>query len=180
MAGVELAYWLGALACHKPAPSDSCVVLLLGTPARADGSPHPVQRQHARAAVSAMKHAGCARLIVSGGAVHTPFVEADVLATLAVQAGVPRERVLPERLARTTWENIRYSAPHMSSFKTLYIVSDSLHTHRGRRYLCNQRPDLCARALPVADYRFGELAAYKWRAAFHELLCFLRDVVMLP
>src|SRR5262249_8023376 len=83
--------------------------LLLGCPAERDGSPSPCQRCRVDAAVREYQRGRVRYLIVSGGAAHTPAVEADVMGDLAEELGVPRERVVRERHALSTWQNARYS-----------------------------------------------------------------------
>ena len=65
-------------------------------------------------------------LIFSGGAVHTPYVEAAVMAEIAVQMGVPREHVFVEDSAEHSVENLYYGY-HLSErmgFKRVLLATD--------------------------------------------------------
>jgi hypothetical protein len=174
----ELAYWLGWLATDRPGASGSCAVLVLGYPARADGSPRAMQRRRVDAAVETMRAAGCGAMIISGGDPHGGAVEADVMGMLARNAGVAPEAIVLERAARNTWENVKLTLPELEKHPALYIVSDSLHAHRGKRYLCKQRPDLCSRARAAGFYRFGDLYALKFPGAAHEAVSVVRDALL--
>jgi uncharacterized SAM-binding protein YcdF (DUF218 family) len=114
----------------------------------------------------------CGTLVLSGGAAHNAFVEADAMAEIARQLGVADDRIVPERRARDTWENVAFSLPVLEGRGALYVVSEALHARRGARYLCEQRPDLCARVQPVA----APLPLW-WKApaAAYELWKWLRD-----
>ncbi|MBI4425836.1 MAG: YdcF family protein [Elusimicrobia bacterium] len=171
----ELAYWVGARACPAPVPSKGCGVLVLGFPARRNGSPHPMQRHRVATAVEVMRRAGCETMVLSGGNPHSPRVEAAVMADLAREAGVPGDRLILEGGSRDTWENIRESLRFVQGWEAIYLVSDGLHAHRAKRYLCRQRPGLCGRARPAARYRFGELYPLKLAGGLHEARLALLD-----
>lgn len=171
----EFAYWAGSRLCAAPRREGSCKVLVLGYPAGRDGQPRAMQSHRVTTAAATMERADCERMILSGGNPHSNTVESDVMEGLAQQAGVPQQKISLERRARNTWENIGYSLPFLEGVETIYIVSDSIHAHRGRRYLCRQRPDLCDRALAVARYRFAEMFFLKFPASLHEGLTRLRD-----
>jgi uncharacterized SAM-binding protein YcdF (DUF218 family) len=88
--------------------------------------------------------------------------------------GVPRENVVLEECARTTWENIAYSIPLIEQALSIEIASNTFHARRARKYLAKQSPLLAAR-LHRADYVPGELvlaklvlALYEWRPSRRE------------
>lgn len=174
----EAVYWAGAKACPSPTPAKSCGVLVLGFPARADGRAHPMQRHRVEAAVCVMRLAGCQAMVLSGGSPHSPHVEAEVMAGLARESGIPEDQIILERSSRNTWENISHSLRTIEAWDAIYLVSDGVHVHRARRYLCRQRPDLCARARPAARYHPGELYGLKWLGALHEASNAARDLLL--
>jgi vancomycin permeability regulator SanA len=71
-------------------------------------------------------------IILSGGAAHNRYVEADVMAQVAESAGVPRDAVFEERQARDTIENIEYSTRimHAHGWDTVEAISSPSHLHR--------------------------------------------------
>jgi uncharacterized SAM-binding protein YcdF (DUF218 family) len=145
-----------AIACNlatNPAPGKSCVVLVLGYPSNNDGTASQVQAMRVATGVQVYRQSHCDRLVFSGAAVKNHIVEAQTMAQLARQAGIPATAIEVETQARTTWENIKFSIPALAKSDQILIASDSLHAHRGRRYLCKQRPDLCDRTFVGVAYR---------------------------
>jgi uncharacterized SAM-binding protein YcdF (DUF218 family) len=122
------------LAHPRPAPVLD-VGLVLGCPADRDGKPSLCQRCRVKTAVRLWQKGTVHNLLFSGGAAHSPDVEADVMGDLAVQRGVPRERVLREPRALTTWQNLRFSVEIMRAhgLRTAFIVSTADHLARARR-----------------------------------------------
>ncbi len=176
-AGPELAYFAGSMAVRKPPLLGICAVVVLGFPTKDDGNPHPIQRFRMETAIRAYLHNDCKRMVISGAAVRNQWVEAETMAKLARAEGIPLKRIVLEKKARNTWENVKFALPHVQSFERIFIVSDALHVHRGRRYLCLQRPDLCERSYRYTQYRLGRQFLLKYFSAFHEGVAFARDMV---
>jgi len=107
--------------------------LVLGCPALPDGTPSPCERCRVKSAVRQYRKSAIDRIIFSGGAAHSPDVEADVMGDLAVRRGVPAERVVRERRALTTWQNIRFSLKLLGAGETVLVISTADHLPRARR-----------------------------------------------
>jgi vancomycin permeability regulator SanA len=109
--------------------------LVLGCPALPDGSPSPCERCRVKSAVRQYRRGSVGKLIFSGGAAHSPFVEADVMGDLAVRRGVPAADVLREGRALTTWQNVRFSLAMMRAhtLSTVLVISTADHLPRARR-----------------------------------------------
>jgi uncharacterized SAM-binding protein YcdF (DUF218 family) len=109
--------------------------LVLGCPADPDGSASPCERCRVKSAVRRYRAGAVDNLIFSGGAAHSPLVEADVMGDLAIRRGVPSERVLRERRALTTWQNLRYSLAILRehALATVLVISTADHLPRARR-----------------------------------------------
>ena len=109
--------------------------LVLGCPADNDGTPSLCQRCRVKSAVRLYRRGVVRRLIFSGGAAHSPFVEADVMADLAVKRGVPAGAILREGRALTTWQNVRFARQLLedAGAKTALVISTSDHLPRARR-----------------------------------------------
>jgi uncharacterized SAM-binding protein YcdF (DUF218 family) len=170
----QVAYTL-ASAMPALGAARSCAVLVLGYPGEANGSPGAVQRFRVEAGVSVYRKQHCERIILSGGAVSNAKVEADSMAGLAASLGIPREAIIGERRSRTTWENVGCSTPYLLSADRVFIVSDSLHARRARRYACRQSSNLCART--VAAGAVPPLWLFPWNllTAANELRVAIRD-----
>lgn len=161
-AGPETAYWLGAQAFAEPAPGEPCAVLVLGAVAR------EIQEKRVAAGVEAFVRAGCGAFVVSGGAVRSDVSEADTMALLAFQRGIPEEKIKREDESRNTWENVGKSLPLMKDYPRVFVVSDSLHAHRGVEYLCRRAPERCPKIFPFGYYEPLAQPGLKLRAALHE------------
>lgn len=63
-------------------------IIVLGTPANSDGTPSPEQRERTLEGIREYKAGVAPVLIFTGSAAHNDFVEAHVMATLALAQGV--------------------------------------------------------------------------------------------
>lgn len=155
--GVEAAHALAArrgFPRGRRAGPEPDVVVVLGCPPRPDGSVSRMQRWRTHIAV---RTPGRALLVFSGYARDGLPSEAAVMGRYAVEGfGVPARRVRTEERARTTWENVEFTVAELDGARRVAIASSPVHALRARRYLARQRPDLAARLVPAADYRFGE------------------------
>ena len=173
--GAEAVFWLGSTFAARPAVDGHCAVLVLGYPSNADGSPDPTQRIRIDAGVEAFRRNRCERLVISGGAAHNASAEADVMARLAGEQGVPEAAIAIERRAQNTWQNVEYSLPLLDGFAHLFVASDTLHAYRGRRYLCRQRPAWCDRVAVAPAYEPFARPWWKVGAVLYEVHAWIRD-----
>jgi vancomycin permeability regulator SanA len=139
----EAGFWLSGSDRVEGNLSD-CVVLVPGYPAKADGTPHAIQRFRVDAAIVVYRQFHCRRMIVSGGAVANRYVEAETMADLASKSGVPVESLIVESNARSTWENVGCARQFFKDSNHVLIVSDPLQAHRAKRYACRQDPQQCS------------------------------------
>lgn len=145
------------------------LVLVLGFPSRANGL-HPMQRWQIDIAVRSMDRS-CGLLLVSGGSRKHGRCEADDMAAYARDShGLPAERVLLERGARSTWENVEHCLPLLEAARTITVASSPLHAARGRGYVVAQRPGLAGRLRPADDHRWGERPVWKALTVAYQLL----------
>ena len=115
----------------KPAAT-SCVetehdvIIVLGCPNEDDGTPSACQMARADIAVEMMDAGYGRRFITTGGAVHNAFVEAETLASLLVERGVPESDILQEPKAEHTDENIYWATQIMlqEQYRSAVVVSD--------------------------------------------------------
>lgn len=116
-----------------PGPVDAAIVL--GCPAEPDGTASPCERCRVKTAVRQFRSGYARNLVFSGGAAHSPHVEADVMGDLAEARKVPKDQVFREGRALTTWQNVRFSLGLMRrhGWKTVLFISTSDHLARARR-----------------------------------------------
>jgi uncharacterized SAM-binding protein YcdF (DUF218 family) len=107
-------------------------IIVLGTPANLDGSPTPEQRERTLEGVREYKAGVAPRIILTGGPAHNQFVEAHVMAALAVAQGVPSSAVIEESQAQNTIQNIFYSQRIMAAhnWTSAEVVSSPNHLPR--------------------------------------------------
>jgi vancomycin permeability regulator SanA len=176
----EFADWVACNIATNSSPGKSCGVLVLGYPSRSDGTASPVQEMRVATGVRAFRNSKCDRLVFSGAAVENKIVEAQTMAQLAHGLGISPDAIVLETHAQNTWENIKLSIPLVEKYNRMLIASDSLHAHRGRRYLCKQRPNLCERTFVAVSYQPFERWWWKIAAGCHELFAWGRDLILFP
>lgn len=178
LAAGELAHTVASRIGRPPAAlRGGCVVLVLGYPSQEDGSPTAMQRLRVAAGVDAMRRHACERIVVSGGAVHSGPVEAETLAALAREAGVPGDAIVREDHARTTWENVSLSLPFLPERDTILVASDALHAQRGRRYVCEQAPARCDRTFTAPGREPFRHLGWTLGSALYETNARIRDAL---
>ena len=108
------------------------VLIVLGSPADADGNPTPTELERVTEAVDEYERGVAPRMIITGGPAHNRFVEADVMARLAEAQGIPADAIVEERTARDTMENTCDSLKIMRSrgWESAEVISSAGHLPR--------------------------------------------------
>jgi uncharacterized SAM-binding protein YcdF (DUF218 family) len=108
------------------------VLIVLGSPADADGNPTPMELERVNEAVDEYERGVAPRMIFTGGAAHNRFVEAQVMARTAEAHGIPKAVVFVEPEARDTIENACDSVRMMRShgWRSAEVVSSPIHLPR--------------------------------------------------
>lgn len=107
-------------------------IIVLGTPARPDGTPSPEQRERTLEGVREYKAGVAPNIIFTGGPAHNQFVEAHVMAVLAESQGVPPAAIFEEDHAQNTIQNI-FSSQHIMNehgWNNAEVVSSPSHLPR--------------------------------------------------
>lgn len=107
-------------------------IVVLGTPTLDDGSPSPEQRERTEEGVREFKAGVAPVLLMTGGAAHNHFVEAEAMKKLAVSEGVPADAVIVEGQAQDTIQNIFYSDRILEAhhWHAIEVVSSPSHLPR--------------------------------------------------
>jgi vancomycin permeability regulator SanA len=175
----EAAHWIASKGPTDKNRGKNCAVLVLGSPANADGSATEEERLRVEAGIRGARENGCDLLVLSGGAVHNKYKEADVMAALVSNADTTRHlKIARETLATNTWDNIRRSLPLLDRHARILIASDALHAQRGRRYLCKQRPALCDGTGVTGARRPWWRIPYRLGSSLYELRAWIRDSLL--
>jgi len=107
-------------------------LIVLGNPTTANGNPSSGQRERVLEAVREYKAGVAPAIIMTGGAAHTRFVEAEGMAALAERNGVPASAIVKEPQALNTIQNLYYSEQIMRQhgWTSAEIVSSPDHLGR--------------------------------------------------
>jgi uncharacterized SAM-binding protein YcdF (DUF218 family) len=129
---VDAAFVYRDIPTHNTDLTHFDTLIVLGTPAKADGSPSPEQRERTLEGVREFKAGVASHLIMTGGAAHNQFVEAHVMKELAIAQGVPSEAVTEEGQAQNTVQNIFYSHRIMAAqhWTSAEVISSPSHLPR--------------------------------------------------
>ncbi len=125
-------------ATYLTIPSHNCnlthfdTILVLGTPALANGQPSPEQRERVTEGVKEFRAGRSEHMIFSGGSAENQFVEGQVMANLAEQQGVPPSAIVVEGQSQNTIENIYFSNQIMrqKGWTSVEVVSSPSHLPR--------------------------------------------------
>lgn len=107
-------------------------IIVLGSPADAEGNPTPTQLARVTEGVHEYERGIAPRLILTGGATNHGYVEAQVMARTAEAMGVPRSSIYQEPTARNTVQNACYSEHIMKAqgWRSAEVVSAASHLPR--------------------------------------------------
>jgi len=107
-------------------------IIVLGSPADSDGNPKPEQLARVTEAVNEYKRGVAPRLILTGGAAHNHFVEAQVMERSAEAQGIPESAIFAEPQAMDTIQNACYSVRIMKAhgWRSAEVVSSASHLPR--------------------------------------------------
>jgi uncharacterized SAM-binding protein YcdF (DUF218 family) len=112
--------------------TDFNTLIVLGTPCTAEGKPSAEQRERVLEGVREFRAGVAKHMIVTGGAAHNRFVEADCMEHLAVEQGVPVDAVIEEKQAQDTIQNIWFSKQIMDArgWHSAEVISSPSHLPR--------------------------------------------------
>ncbi|MGA8741448.1 MAG: YdcF family protein [Terracidiphilus sp.] len=125
-------------------------ILVLGTPADADGNPTPKQQARVTEAVREYERGVAPRILFTGGAAHNQFVEADVMAGTAAARGIPPSAIFVETKAMDTIQNACNSARIMQAhgWHSAEIVTGGYQLPRAGMIFANSPLDWRLHAAP--------------------------------
>ena len=129
------------------------VAIVPGCPAEPDGAISHCQQRRVAWVVRLWDQGLFSHVITSGAAVYNPVVEADAMAEALVAMGIPEHRILRERDAMHTDQNIAWSLNIVEKhgFQSVVVASDSGQAQHGCA-MVRAWSDLSCSA-PMMDYR---------------------------
>ena len=125
------------------------VAVVLGTQVLVGGRPSRTLEARVRHAARLYARGGVDRLVVTGGLGKYPPTEAEVMARILRESGVPEEAVLVEDEAESTWDSARLVATVLAKHRVreVLVVTDPLHCVRTAAAF--ERVGIIARPEPV-------------------------------
>ena len=107
-------------------------IIVLGAPADPDGNPTPAQLARVGEGVHEYERGIAPRLILTGGAAHNQFVEAQVMARAAHAKGIPESAIFVESASMDTIQNACYAARIMKAhgWHSAEVISSQAHLPR--------------------------------------------------
>ena len=143
-------------------------IIVLGYPARKDGTPRPEMRERVVEGVREYKAGVAPHMILTGGAAHNDYVEADVMAALARSQGVPADAIFEDRQAKDTIQNAFYSVQIMEThgWHSAEVVSSDSHLRRASLIFAHFPIDWRMHAAPwPPEYGVFTRAGHEWYEA---------------
>jgi uncharacterized SAM-binding protein YcdF (DUF218 family) len=136
-------------------------LVVLGSPADADGNPSPTELARVNEAVREYERGVAPRIIVTGGAAHNRFVEAQVMGRVAEAQGIPAGQIVEEQAALNTIENTCNSVRIMRShgWESAEVVSSASHLPRAAMILSRLPLQWRVHAAPPVEPQSGVASA---------------------
>ena len=108
------------------------VIVVLGARLLRGGAPSPSLRRRVTHGVELFNRGIAGYLLFTGGMGKYPPTEACAMMNLALQAGIPLEKMVLEERSTSTYTNALFTARIMrrKTWKTALVVSDSFHLPR--------------------------------------------------
>ena len=142
-------------------------IIVLGNPADDDGNPSPEQLARVTEGVREYERGVAPRLIMTGGATHHQFVEAQVMARSAVALGIPESAIFMEPNATDTIQNACYADRMMKArgWRSAEVVSSAYHLPRAGMIFSGRPLEWRTHAAPPLEPRsaafFGASALFE-------------------
>jgi uncharacterized SAM-binding protein YcdF (DUF218 family) len=137
VAAIALVVACGIVARHHAPTKNTALthfdaIIVLGSPANSDGNPTPEQLSRVTEGVHEYERGVAPRLILTGGAVRSSFVEAHVMARSAQAQGIPESSIFIEPEAGDTIQNACYSLRIMKAhgWSSAEVISSAAHVPR--------------------------------------------------
>lgn len=143
-------------------------IIVLGYPAKDDGTPRPEMRERVLEGVREYRAGVAPHIIMTGGAAHNHYVEAHVMAQLAEAQGVPASAVIEEGQAHDTIQNAYFSVEIMEAhgWHSAEVVSSPSHLRRASLIFAHFPVAWRMHAAPwPPDFGFFDRAAHEWYEA---------------
>ena len=101
-------------------------IIIPGYPFNPNKKPNAIYRMRLAWAFELYQQGRTKHIILSGGAVHSPYVEAEIFALYLMEKGIPAEALILERNAEHSMENVFYSIEiaETHGFENIAVATD--------------------------------------------------------
>jgi uncharacterized SAM-binding protein YcdF (DUF218 family) len=154
---VVLLAWAALARAFAPQGNTSAfrfdTLIVLGSPADAEGNPTPDQLSRVTEAVHEYERGVATHLILTGGPTRGGYVEAEVMARTAEAQGVPASSIVIEPQALDTIHNACYSVRIMKAhgWRSAEVISNTSHLPRAGLIFSRQPIDWRMHAAPSLE-----------------------------
>lgn len=133
-AAVIWLHFLAEDAAKRPSENlpETDIAVVLGNAVNRRGKPNPCLRSRVEAGVALYRQGKTGALLMSGGTDGDGSNEARAMRDMAVEMGVPPDKIRTEAHSESTYENIALSAPLLEDVRRIAIVSDAFHLARAK------------------------------------------------
>ena len=155
-------------------------IVIFGAAVRPDGSPSNTLRRRVEAAAAFGERHPDALFVPTGAAGRYGPPEAEVMARLLMDFGIPAERILLERTARDTLGSVRAVARQLRAQRHVGPVFAATSAyHLPRCVLLLRLIGLRAHACPPPAFPAAQSVRRRWYWRLREVLALPLDVVLL-
>lgn len=144
--------------------------MVLGCRVGRDGAPSGALRRRCERAAWAFREGLSERVVACGGKVWHGHREADVMARLLQDLGVPEANIARERESRTTWGNARHGAKVLRELEVRKIVLVTCDFHQARALWAFERLGFEVVGLPCSTPPGGLGWLRRLRESFFSLV----------
>lgn len=150
------------------APFD--VIIVPGVPFDS-GKVNPIYKARIFWAKALFDNGIASNIIFSGGAVHSPYVEAEVMKITADSLGIPIQNIFTETEAMHTTENLSYSiaVAHLNGFSKIAVATDPIQGYYLNRFVKKNKMDIAVLPFSIdsmPDYYKKEIPRIDASTAF--------------
>lgn len=110
--------------------------IVCGYPTNEDGTISEILKSRIEKAIELYQQHQIEYIIVSGGAIHNNYSEALTMRDYAIKYDIPKNKILIENQAKSTYHNMVYSKEIMKEYqlKSCYVITNSWHIIKAKYY----------------------------------------------
>lgn len=153
-------------------------ILVLGAAVFESGKPSPVLEARVAHAVSLYRRGLAPQIVLTGGVRAHPPSEAEVMARLAMAAGVPCDALVLETRANTTQQSVQFTAALLEErdVQSIIVVSSPFHLFRATWMVRNA--GFVAYGSGPRDDPLWANPVVRWRYILREAWCFVLHLLL--